>query len=902
MKNKAYFLSVIFVLALPILVINSIHAQINGDQPWQKAAVAVQQSSHIFEGIVTKQEFFKDVNGSIWTANLVTMTRIFKGMENLSCQTVVIVNRGSAGQSVDFGNGPEYQEVGSHSISYVMEQRGIFFCKELAHYPTAPNNPSDNPIMLQTVNEEFSTFLSYKYDPRILDTVSLGTVNNFALGFFGLSFDNFNEVQDWLKNGYGIDTSEFVKCRSIPTMESTNDEQVPILINPRMEVDDRKHVPKRSMEPNPDENESDPEKQEIESDKLKAKRNAEAKKKILEYEQALSSRIKNSLVPNVSRAGEELTFTLENEQITGSNPKYFEFDVMVECNQNGTFLDNTPIHLSYNTGAFGSNIAANNKISVTKGGAFNDPTYLDPNTLSNDWASDTVVVLLGIDFQATMNRTQVPTSPTELLHVKIEIAGCLQWTDMFFVNEAIASNVNYFTANANDPWTAPIMLYDAYHYTGDLNLELCLPVIDNFTTSVGGGVNTYLFISGQHFGSAQGAGEVWIKDAQLAGANYITKQDPADYVQWTDDLIQLRVPTQVWAAQVQLGYLPVTGSGEIAVETNQGHVAYSNSPVEVKYTVNTTQPQIFAFGAKFRYNLVNTNGQGSYTFHCDTSISNYPYRKAVVAQAIHDWNCRTEVNWELGSDTTLQQWVQNDGVNLIYIDPNLHGSPIAETARGAGVTCPVNGNPNGVEVLFGEVDIRLSIDFSGTANPNAYWWYDTSGLSVPTNAYDFYAVLLHELGHAHQLNHVNDIDDPMYIVTNYGPIAANDRHYNPWKWGNTIEGGENVVMYSGSITWNCGTTTHIPAVPPDCTIPTYVSEVESDLGITVYPNPTAGNLQVTGISEPTEYAILDATGKLIISGTVEPNQSIDMSRVSNGLYFIQLRSIDQAESELIIKH
>ena len=69
--------------------------------------------------------------------------------------------------------------------------------------------------------------------------------------------------------------------------------------------------------------------------------------------------------------------------------------------------------------------------------------------------------------------------------------------------------------------------------------------------------------------------------------------------------------------------------------------------------------------------------------------------------------------------------------------------------------------------------------------------------------------------------------------------------------------------------------------------------------ISVYPNPTNDMLFVKGIDEKFDYAILDLSGKQLLSGVGNP---ISISNLKRGSYYITVTSKNKIYSEQIIKH
>lgn len=66
------------------------------------------------------------------------------------------------------------------------------------------------------------------------------------------------------------------------------------------------------------------------------------------------------------------------------------------------------------------------------------------------------------------------------------------------------------------------------------------------------------------------------------------------------------------------------------------------------------------------------------------------------------------------------------------------------------------------------------------------------------------------------------------------------------------------------------------------------TEVKSEsTSIFVFPNPVSSSLQINSSSKALDFQILSANGKVVLSGMANDN-SIDMSNLNNGLYFIQI--------------
>jgi len=243
----------IWLQLIVLLVIAQVSiAQILAETPFEKADRILKHSLIIFEGVVDGQTFYETTSGNCWTSNRVIVTRIFKGADKIDCGEVILVNPGSAGQMVDFGNGPYWLDAGSHAITFYEGAMGIFFCKlNDDFYPRPPTNPTINPF-LRSSFEQYDNFLGYNYDPRLADTITIGTVNQFAQQFASLNFDSLGEAANFLNVGYGIDTSLFVKCELRPGILKDEASKNPVIVNPtecdtlqdsKIQIEDTEQVP-----------------------------------------------------------------------------------------------------------------------------------------------------------------------------------------------------------------------------------------------------------------------------------------------------------------------------------------------------------------------------------------------------------------------------------------------------------------------------------------------------------------------------------------------------------------------------------------------------------------------------------------------------------------------------------
>ena len=59
--------------------------------------------------------------------------------------------------------------------------------------------------------------------------------------------------------------------------------------------------------------------------------------------------------------------------------------------------------------------------------------------------------------------------------------------------------------------------------------------------------------------------------------------------------------------------------------------------------------------------------------------------------------------------------------------------------------------------------------------------------------------------------------------------------------------------------------------------------------IEAFPNPTNGSVKLTNIESSEDYKVLNASGQVILSGTVTPNATeIELDSVQSGMYFVHV--------------
>jgi PKD repeat protein len=275
------------------------------------------------------------------------------------------------------------------------------------------------------------------------------------------------------------------------------------------------------------------------------------------------------------------------------------------------------------------------------------------------------------------------------------------------------------------------------------------PTITSFTpTSVAAGIGTTITITGTNFKAVQGTGAVEFKNADDGGATFIRPLS-TDYVSWTDTQIIVKVPSTNAAGNG-------AGTGQIRVVNSDAssNTATSSQTLTVSYSYSNLT---FDNTARMATHIKD-NTAGGYTFLIDqTSFASVSGAVSKLSLVLDRWTCQSGINWLIGGNTT--GGVADDGLNIACYSASLPASVLARCTSyysGCGST-PFNW-------YVKEIDVAVKSNMpAGTS-----WYYGTG--SPSGTEYDFETVILHEMGHGHQLNHVIDAAAVMHYAVAAGQV------------------------------------------------------------------------------------------------------------------------------------
>lgn len=574
-----------------------------------------------------------------------------------------------------------------------------------------------------------------------------------------------------------------------------------------------------------------------------------------------------------------LTYAFENLQITGVSPRYLEFDIYLSADDNNSYFDNGAVAISYDTTVFGSNIYTNGRVEVTRGTVLASViNYQEPDSLTWDNTGD----IFNIVFFARNNpasRFNLTTTPTQAVHIKIEFKNCSIPSTILFTNHTFMLNNSLYTTTPNAP-TSSYIQYPSIDDDDYENLPVCFPIITDFNPKTAhGGVGDIVTISGNYFTNSKG--NIALKNADNGGQSLVILDKIQDIISWNDTEIKFIVPSvkdTITSTNVEF---PV-GTGPIILGINNDTLStstYSLPNLAIDYSLrNTILPGTSS--AKKRIDLVDAMGSilgnGGYVFNTNPTLEQNILAISAVKKAVNEWVCLTNVHFEVGSSIPLwnKDVAMEDSINMIQFGKTNSVTTLAETRTWLSY-CPSVKNP-----FIKEIDLVLK--------DTSFWAYDTTGTqNIPLGKYDFYGTVLHELGHAHLLNHTNQIYDIMYYNSPPGQLASQrviSLSLPNQNAGNSVINHSAVTPHGSCMQLN----TMILISGNNCNpINTIITEV--DLAVKIYPNPVNNILNIENPgNEKLTVEIFNDMGLSLYKGSLmqESNLEIDVTSFSYGIYVI----------------
>ena len=288
---------------------------------------------------------------------------------------------------------------------------------------------------------------------------------------------------------------------------------------------------------------------------------------------------------------------------------------------------------------------------------------------------------------------------------------------------------------------------ERYLPTQNNNQRQALAITGFSPSNISAGTGSVLTITGTDFGST--AGVVAFQDANNGGATY----NPSDPITWTNTEITVTVPSGV-------GALAGSGKGNFIIQLSDGSTQATSPGDSFNIVYN-----ILNYGTN-KPALKEDNGLGGYTMLYSTGTANNGVNfnadadaVASYSRALETWRCATLVNINVDGTTSVNQ-ATSDDINIVTYDNDVQVLPngVLGTARSYTGFC---AGGQGLSQIS-EIDITMRRNGTGGTTWNYGPGNNTSGKS------DFESVVLHELGHTHQLGHIINPGEVMHYAITVG--------------------------------------------------------------------------------------------------------------------------------------
>jgi hypothetical protein len=279
------------------------------------------------------------------------------------------------------------------------------------------------------------------------------------------------------------------------------------------------------------------------------------------------------------------------------------------------------------------------------------------------------------------------------------------------------------------------------------------PTITSFTpTTVNGGA-TYnpttnvLTIAGTNFGAKASPAAVIFDDANDGSGGNTVEVSATDnlIVSWTPTEIKVRVPARA-------------GTGTISVRDASNATATSFQELNINYGILTAT---FS-GYTKQLNLMNDNGNGGYSIFYSTSTAGGGIdmsstagasTKACFQRALYTWKEDVGFNGQEDGNTT-SQGVSLDGQCLVtYDNTNTGNAPLSSGVLAVCYSffnyCTLASQNEFQKTEFDIVIRNTGVSVGSTS-------FEIGPCAPGSSSIDLETVILHELGHAINLAHIND--------------------------------------------------------------------------------------------------------------------------------------------------
>jgi hypothetical protein len=493
------------------------------------------------------------------------------------------------------------------------------------------------------------------------------------------------------------------------------------------------------------------------------------------------------------------------------------FNIYVNSLIGNKKLYQSGIQLGYNSAFFGSNIASNGNLLMQDAGISLSSTY--DLAQSNVTSNKVKIELLPVGSLSGL--TEITPSEQLLAKGIITIQNLVADPGITYDIAEMQAMSKFYEGGLQQ-------LFDTVVVEGDWRPFIQLvPTIDSIKPpSRRAGTGDIIIIYGHGFTNTQPAnGRVQFSSADFGFISSAWVEPlENDYQIWSDTLIYVRVPSVGYSNfGTTVADNNYAGTGKVRVKI--GSMTSNQKDLNVRFCARNLAAQSSLTGKWYRIKdkLRNLNNAGGYDLYYASGFSLLASgAKTAFEKALLEWKCKTKVNFRLvpsfdSIPAGLQQYAC--GIRAGDLPPGIPSSMKAVTVLQIDNLCTTGPNDSVITAYYSYFDIYFKIGAGVTWRA----YEDEAPLDWTNNELDIQSAALHELGHAHLLQHSNNNNDVMYYL---------QFKYKRVLEANDLEGGL-YIMNLNKPDDGCS----LPMTDGDCA--TSSAKPHQLIVTSIYPNPSS---------------------------------------------------------------
>lgn len=557
--------------------------------------------------------------------------------------------------------------------------------------------------------------------------------------------------------------------------------------------------------------------------------------------------------PSNSTSPIGIEYTFENGVVTQNNTK-FSIDLFAKATASSLYSDGH-FYINYNDLGFGENIIDNGTFAFTpKDLIANQSIY---HVFLKDFDNNTILLIVYSELVES-GYSVLSTEARNMGTLTFSILNCQEEKGISFDPQTSADDhihyVGPITSSEFGELYSPVIADDQE------NGKICgcdKPIITSFSpTTIHAGTGEILTINGSNFGNfTLLKSSVLFKDGDFTGEFMEPKQAYFiwdNITHWSDTKIEIKVPS---VSRDEFFKRP-PASGKFKVRNDCNEEGLSNDILEIPYSILNVQkngPENES-GVKL---IVNNTSPNGVVFQFSNSIptngTGQIIRQAFSA-ALNEWCQNTNINFSLGPDTDQTTTSAGDNINIItYGD-----------CGGIGVAClSIAGHYsycNG-----GQTSYMLDLDFQVKNSSNASF-------------IDFKNRFLHELGHAHMLNHSyepywgSNWSNQYLMYYQSPPVGTSTSIKNADKVGALLVFPNSSACGNGIGYGACGTSS--------------IEDEDYIIDIKLFPNPISSIIHISNNSDHkiNDIQIINTQGEKLLKNN-QNIEEVNFEKFPVGIYF-----------------